>query len=220
MKITVILALSLLLACSAASGQTFKRHKLGETAQEFFSIATMAESGGRSARYCKDYLSNPKVLSAYEKAQRNIFDTNAIIRSADVKGCKAVFEALDGKETEVGARYAAEIGKGGVTFRDSKLVSIVFNLSEGTVLEDVVTDISAELGGARPTMSLDTKQNGFGATLQERKATWDVNKMMAVASEMRDFQYGDMGIVVIVADSEYFKKKEAERQANRPNTIH
>lgn len=145
---------------------------------------------------------------------------DAIIGSRDVTSCREVFEALDGKEVEVGARYATEIGKGSVTFRDSKLVSIVFNLNQGTVLEDVVTDISTEVGGVQPTMSVDTKQNGFGATLQERKATWGVSKVIAVAREMRDFQYGDMGILVIVADSEYFKKKEAERQANRPNTIH
>jgi hypothetical protein len=179
----------------------------------------MAEKGVLTTRYCKDYLSDPKVLKAYDKVQRNMFDTNARIQSVDVEGCRKVEKALDGREVEVGARYASEIGQGQVTFRDSHLVLIIFNLKAGTPLEDVVTDINKELVGVEPTMSLDTKLNGFGATLQQRKATWNANNVGVEASEMRDFRYGDMGVLVIVADSAYFKGKEAERQANRPSTI-
>jgi hypothetical protein len=82
-----------------------------------------------------------------------------------------------------------------------------------------VTDINKELGGVEPTMSIDTKQNGFGATLHQRKATWNANNVKVEASEIRDFRYGDMGVLVIVTDSAYFKTKEAEHQANRPSTI-
>ncbi len=184
----------------------------------------MAQNGLLTTRYCKDYLSDPKVLKAYDKAQHNIGDIKAITQSSDVEGCKKVEQALDGREVEVGARYASEIGYreigvGQVTFRDSKLVSIVFDLKQGTRLEDVVTDINKELGGVEPTMSIDTKQNGFGATLHQRKATWNANNVKVEASEIRDFRYGDMGVLVIVTDSAYFKTKEAEHQANRPSTI-
>jgi hypothetical protein len=220
MKILSLLALCVLTISSVASSQTFKQHKIGETAQQFFSTATMSEKGILTTTYCKDYLSDPKVLKAYEKAQRDTFDTRSLIQSSDVKGCREVQEALDGKNVEVGARYAAEVGKGSVTFRASKLVVMAFDLEKGTPLEDVITDISKELGGAQVTMSVDTLQNGFGATLQRRKAMWNANNLSVSAREVKDFQFGDLGIFVVVADAEYFKQKEAERQATRPNTIH
>jgi hypothetical protein len=179
----------------------------------------MAEKGILTTRCCEDYLSDPKILKAYEKIQRNMFDTNARIQSVDVEGCRKVEEALDGREVEVGARYGSEIGQGQVTFRDSKLVLMTFKLKAGTPLEDVVTDINEEFVGVEPTMSIDTKQNGLGATLHQRRATWNANNVSVEASEMRDFRNGDMGVLVIVAESTYFKAKEAERQANRPSNI-
>ncbi|MGB8783545.1 MAG: hypothetical protein WCD02_10540 [Terriglobales bacterium] len=218
MRISVPLV-CIVLVCSASS-QTFKRHKIGESAQEFFSIATMAEKGLPTTQYCKDYLGDPKVLKAYDIAEHSIGDVKAIIQSSDVKGCKAVEEALDGREVEVGARYASEIGQGNVTFRGSQLVMIVFNLEKGTPLDDVVADINKELGGVEPMMNVDTKQNGYGATLSQRKATWNTTNVTVEASEMRSFQYGNMGVLVIVTDSAYLKTKEAERQASRPSTIH
>lgn len=221
MKISVLAALCIAISCSTVSSQTFKRHKIGETVQEFFSIATVAEKGVPTTQYCKDYLSDPNVLKAYDKAQRNIGDYKVIIQSVDVEGCRKVEKALDGQEVEVGARYASEIGKGGeVTFRDSKLALMTFEVKAGTPLEDVVTDINKELAGVEPTMSVDTKQNGFGASLQQRKAAWSTNSLIVDANEMRDFRYGDLGILVIVADSAFFKAKEAERQAQRSSTIH
>jgi len=36
---------------------------------------------------------------------------------------------------------------------------------------------------------------------------------------MKDFEYGDMGVAVVVADSEYLKEKTT-REATRPSTIH
>jgi uncharacterized Fe-S cluster-containing protein len=38
--------------------------------------------------------------------------------------------------------------------------------------------------------------------------------------EKKDFEYGDMGVAVVVAASEYLKEKEATREARRPSTIH
>jgi hypothetical protein len=69
-------------------------------------------------------------------------------------------------------------------------------------------------------MSVETLQNGFGATLQQRKAVWNTKTLVVAASEVRDFQYGDLGVSVVVADSEYYEQQEVQRQANRSNTIH
>ena len=218
MKISVRLAFCIALIYSvSSSGQTFKQHKIGETAEQFFSIATMSGKG-TTAQYCKDYLSDPKVSKAYAKSQRNMFDTNAKMQSIDVEGCWKVQQAFEGKEVEIGARYASEVGKGTVTFRSSRLVLMAFDVPQAP-LDDVVTDISKELGDVQPTMSVDTKQNAFGASVQERKATWHANNLTVVANEVRDFRFGNMGVLVLVRDSEYFKQKDTERQANRVNTI-
>lgn len=204
----------------AATSQTFKQHKIGETAQQFFAIATMGEHQGTlTTKFCADYLSNPKVQKAYERKQRNMYDVGAITQSLDVDGCKAVQQALDGKEVQVGAGYASEVGTGNVTFRDSKLVVMAFDVG-GAVLEDAVADITKELGNVQPTMTVDTKQNGFGATLQARTARWSANNLTVTASEMKSFQYGNMGVSIIVGDSSYSKQKDAEREASRGSTIH
>jgi hypothetical protein len=204
---------------NAGGTQTFKKHTIGESPEQFFAVATMAENGSQTTAYCHLYLAEPKVQKAYVKAKKNIFDLNAHSQSVDVDGCHEVQDALDGKDVEVGARYASELGSGSVTFRKSKLALMVFDLKAGTPLDDVIADISKELNGAAPVLGVDTKQNGFGATLQQRKATWATKELTVEASESRDFRYGDMGILVIVADSDYFRQKEGERQANRRNTI-
>ena len=50
---------------------TFKEHRIGESAQEFFSIAKMAEKNGMlSTDYCRSYLNDPKVKKAIEKAKK------------------------------------------------------------------------------------------------------------------------------------------------------
>jgi hypothetical protein len=44
------------------SQPTFKEHRIGESAQEFFSIARVAEKNGMlSTDYCRSYLNDPKV---------------------------------------------------------------------------------------------------------------------------------------------------------------
>jgi hypothetical protein len=217
MKIS-LLSLGVILISVAASSQTFKHHKIGETAEQFFSVATMGESNESTTTFCTRYLSDPKVLKAFEKAQRNTLDLRANNESGYVTGCRDVQDALRGKHVEVGGRYALELGRGTVTFHNSKLVIMAFHVN-GT-LEDVITDVTKELGGISPTLSVETLQNGFGATLQQRKALWASNDLTVLASEVRDFQYGDQGITVVVADREYYRQKEAERQASRPSTIH
>jgi len=221
MKASLSLAALLLgVLCCPAPGQTFKGHKIGETAEQFFSIARMAEHNTLTKQYCKECLANPKVLKAYDRAKSHPSDLRAVLLSVDVDGCRSIQSALDGKDIRVDARYAAELGSGWADFHNARLVRLRLTLKAGTPIEDVVTDVSKELGGAEAVMSLVTRQAAVGGILQERRATWNVNNLQVEADEMRDFEYGDMGVAVVVADSAYLKEKEATREATRPSTIH
>jgi hypothetical protein len=215
MKFSVAL-MSLLfgLLCSAASGQMFKGHKVGESAKQFFSLATMAEHNTLTTQYCKDYLANSKVLKAYDRAKAHPDDDRALLQSRDVDGCRDVQSALDGKDVRVDARYAKELGGGWADFHNSRLVTLRFSVKAGSRFEDVVTDIGKELGGAQPMQSMVTRQSHVGNLLQERSANWNVNNLLVQAEEMKDSEDGDV-VVVTAADSEYFKEKEV----TRPSTI-
>ena len=215
MKISVILMVLLLgFFCCAASGQAFKGHKVGETAQQFFLIATITGHNVLTTRYCKSYLANRKVLKAYDRAKAHPDDARAILLSADVDGCRDVESALDGKDVRVGGRFANELGSGWADFHKSILVILSFSLKAGIPFEDVVTDIGKELGGAEPAKNMVTLQSHVASILQERRADWNAANLHVQADEMKD-ENGDVGIAVTVADSEYLK----EKQANRPSTI-
>jgi hypothetical protein len=86
MKLRRLLTLSLLAAGTAAFLQaqqpasestrntqpTFKEHRIGETAQQFFSIARVAEKNAMlSTDYCRSYLNDPKVKKTIEKARHS-----------------------------------------------------------------------------------------------------------------------------------------------------
>ncbi len=200
--------------CCAASGQVFKGHRIGETTQQFFSIATMTERNLHPPQYCKDYLANPKVLKAYNRAKTHPADARAVLVSADVDGCRDVQAAMDGKDVRVGARYANELGNGWADFHASRLLILSFTLKAGIPFEDVVTDISKDLEGAEPAKTMVTRQSSVGSLLQERRANWNANNLRVEADEMKN-EEGDVGITVTVADNEYLKEKEA----NRPSTV-
>jgi hypothetical protein len=73
MKVLIsLLALLLGFLCSTASSQVFKGHKIGETAEQFFSIATM--KGRPTTQYCRELLSDQTILKAYDRAKTNITD--------------------------------------------------------------------------------------------------------------------------------------------------
>ncbi len=214
MKISA--ALLVLFQCflsGAALGQVFKGHRLGETAQQFFSIAK-SEHNMLTTIYCKGYLANPKVLKAYERAKAHPDDAHAVLVSADVNGCRDVQAALDGKDVRVGARFATELNNGWAEFYKSRLVILTFTLNAGISFEDVVSDIDKELGGVEPARTTVTRQSRIGSILQERRANWIANNLEIQAEEMKDVD-DDLGISVTVVDSEYLKEKEA----NRPSTI-
>jgi len=215
MKSSVALMVLLLgFLCCAASGQVFKGHKVGETVQQFFSIATIPEYNTLTTQYCKDYLANRKVLKAYDRAKAHPDDTRAVLVSANVDGCRDVQSALDGKDVRVGGLYANELGSGWADFHKSRLMILSFSLKAGIPFEDVVTDISKELGGAEPATIVVTRQSHIGSLLHEHRADWNASNLHVQADEMKD-ENGDMGIAVTVADSEYLKQKDA----NRPSTI-
>ena len=201
--------------CCRASSQAFKGHRIGETAEQFFSIARMAEHNTPARQYCQDYLANPKVLRAYGRVKTHPDDTRAVALAIDVDGCRDVQSALGGQSVKVDARYAAELGGGWAEFNNARLLRFKFSLKKEIPFEDVVTDIGKELGGAESTTSLITRQVEGGAIVQERRAVWSVEHLHVQADEVKDYEFGGTEVAVTVAGSEYLKEKEA----TRPSTI-
>jgi len=210
-----LVALLLGILCSPASGQTFKGHKIGETAEQFFSIAQMAEHNVLAKQYCKECLANPKVMKAYGRTKSHPDDLHALLLSVDVDGCRGLQSVFDGKDVRVEARYAAELGSGWAEFHNARLVVLNFSVKAGALFDDVVADTVIELGGAEPVKSLVTRQITVGAIVQERKAVWNVSNLRVEADEVKDYEFGNTTVAVTVSDGEYLKQKEA----NRPSTI-
>jgi len=87
-KLSALLFILFSVMCSA---QTFKGHTIGETAEQFFSTATLMESHHQpTVAYCTEVLSKPKKHVGIE-----------------VQGCQNVMDALQGKDAVVGNRYAS-----------------------------------------------------------------------------------------------------------------
>lgn len=188
----------------------FKGHIIGETAEEFYSTAKMAESKGMAKDYCKALLADPKVMQSYAEAKRNILDTEALIASADVAGCQQVIVALQGKDATVGNRYAADLGPGGVGFHSGKLVSIRFEVH--AAYADVVADMVKKLG-AVSQQGFVTYQNGFGATYQYGKANWKSGDLAATVEEHEHF------VTVTVYDAKWSVEGLRQHEGNRPSTL-
>jgi hypothetical protein len=210
-----LVALLLAVLCCPARGQTFKGHTIGESAEQFFSIARMSEKSALAKQYCKDYLANPKVLKAYDRAKAHPSDVRALVLAIDVDGCRSIQLALDGKDVRVAARYAAELGAGWAEFHGGRLVALNFSAKAGSAFDDVVADLGKEFGGADPVKSVASRQIAEGALVKERKAVWNVNNLRVAADEVKDYEFGETAVAVTVSDSEYLKQKEA----NRPSTI-
>lgn len=181
-----------------------------------------------ASQYCKQLLSDSSRLAAWDRATEwertkismNEYDAKEFYSSSQIDDCRRVQAALDGRDAEIKSFELNNIGKGGKSaFHSLRLVMLSFTLEAGTSFEDVVSDISKELAAA-PTKSVVTSQNAFGGTLQEQKATWKLKNLQVETQEMRSFQYGDLGVFVGVADSEFLKAQEAARQTTRPSTIH
>lgn len=180
---------------------TFKGHQIGETTQQFFSIAQMGEHNGQlTTDYCKSVLFDPKRPHT----------------SVDIDGCRKVQAALGGRDAEVGIRYASELGNGTVTFHAGKLAVLSFSLQTATY-DDVVADMAKKLGSEAKS-GQNTYQNAFGATLVKRNATWMTDKLVATISEQKDFRYGNLGTSVIVGDRAYLDGVIKQKQS-RESTL-
>src|SRR5579864_8781651 len=172
MRSTSFLILLCAFLCGPSWAQVFKGHKVGETAEQFFSTTT-SSLVTVTPSYCKNYLNDPRVMKAYNKLQAMTIrdDINALQQSADVDACRAVQDALAGKDSKVPVRSCARSAThpactGDAYFSGSRLVILTFALEPGISFEDVLNDVTNEFRGSKPAMSLVTDQNGFGATLQ------------------------------------------------------
>lgn len=219
MVVSVLLAPRLVgqTATAPPKHPSIKGHRIGESAQDFFAVAQMGESRGKALDYCRTYLADPKVVRAYEKAQKDITNLDALQKSSDVNGCREVLAALEGKSVNVGARYATEIGKGSVTFENGKLVAM--DLMLDAMYNDVLADMTKKLGAA-PNEGQDILQNAYGAQLVQRYADWPNAAGLTVRmTELRSFRVSEPVTSVIVADADYVLRKKKERDNSRPSTL-
>ena len=147
----------------------FNGHTLGETAETFFSTATMMESKGVTKEYCKTLLNDTEAMKRYEASRTGINKKDFLL--SDVGGCKDVMAALRGERAPVGARYASELGKGQVVFVGGKLTA--FRLSTDSPYTDVVSEMTKRFRasgnkythGKGETKISGTRWNVDGATV-------------------------------------------------------
>jgi len=191
---------------SQNSQPTFKNHRIGESAQQFFSIAKMAEKDGTlSSEYCRLYLDDPKVKKAIEKDKRKTGeDATVSVTTMDVKGCNTIRAALSGQDVEIELRYAAEFGRGSARFVDGRLASVNFVVK--VPFDHVVEDMTGKLN-APPQLTVDTIQNAVGAIVNERKAIWTLPNMRVRLTEMQSLEGDSVGTLVSLADPEMMKHR-------------
>lgn len=188
------------------SQPTFKNHRIGESAQQFFSIAKMAEKDGTlSTEYCRFYLNDPKVKKAVEKNKRKAGeDATTSTATMDVEGCNTIRAALAGQDVEIELRYAAEFGRGSARFVGGQLASV--NFAVKAPFDHVVEDMAGKLN-APPQLAVDTIQNAVGAIVNQRKAIWTLPNMLVMLTEMQSLEGEDVGTLVSVSDPEMMKHR-------------
>lgn len=185
---------------------TFKEHRIGESAQQFFSIAKMAEKNGMlSTDYCRSYLNDPKVKKAIEKAKKKGGDDpSSLVATLDVAGCNNIQAALAGQNVEVEVRFAAEFGSGRAQFVAGHLASVRFVVTAS--FKDVVEDVTAKLN-VNPQLSVDKVQNAVGAILQPHRATWTLPNILVNVSEVHSLEGDIIGTEVSVYDPAMMKHR-------------
>ena len=186
---------------------TFKEHRIGESAQAFFSIAKMSEKSGMlSTDYCRLYLNDPKVKKAIEKAKKKGGDDpSALVAVMTVEGCHNIQAALAGQDVEVDVRFAAEFGSGSVQFIAGRLASVSFVVK--APFNDVVEDMTAKLN-AKPQQDVETSQNAIGAIIKLRKANWTLPNTLVKVSESKSLDGSDIGTEVSVTDLAIIKQRK------------
>jgi len=189
---------------------TFKEHRIGESAQEFFSIAKVAAKNGMlSTDYCRSYSNDPKVKKAIDKASRksaHVDDTSpsALLATMTADGCNTIQAALAGRDVEVNAQFAAEFGNGSVQFVAGRLASVSFAVEAPFI--EVVEDMTAKLN-AKPQLDVHTFQNPVGAMVRQQRAVWTLPNTLVRLSELHSLDGEDIGTAVSVSDPGIMKQR-------------
>jgi hypothetical protein len=201
------LAFAVILFGSTLFAQTiqFKGHAIGETAQQFFSIATIMESHQPTIEYCATLLNNQKTMKKHL----------GFFMAAETQDCQEVMASLQGMDAEVGNRFASALGPGTTRFHAGKLVYMKFIMDSPYI--DVVADMTQKLNSS-PEQIYVPYQNGFGATFQRRKAVWGLGNLMAIVEES-SVPYGGETLLVTICDSNGTEESSQEHKANRPSTL-
>jgi hypothetical protein len=117
---------------------------------------------------------DPDAVKRYETSRTGPNRKDFLL--SDLPGCRDVIAALQGKGVPVGARFASELGKGGVAFADGKLV--MFQLDLEKPFADVVSDIKKRLGVAGHANDMTVQGT------KTKTMTWNVNGVFAHAFEI------------------------------------
>jgi TonB family protein len=158
----------------------FGGHTLGEPADVFFSTARVSDSNQLTKDYCKALLDDAKTkeqMRQYEEVQKDggVFALGKKDFSfLDVGNCKQAMAALEGKQASVGARLAAEIGKGSALFASGRLS--VVTLTVDSSYADTVSDMERRFGvpgkkdtvsrtGWPPVQEMRWERDGVGAAV-------------------------------------------------------
>jgi hypothetical protein len=185
---------------------TFKEHRIGESAQAFFSIAKVADKNGMlSTDYCRAYLNNSKVKRAIDKAKRKgESDSSSLVATIITEGCNNIQAALAGQDVEVDVRFAAEFGSGQVRFVAGRLASVRFVVKAS--FNDVVEDMTAKLN-ASPQLDVETFQNSVGAIVNQHRAMWTLPNFFVKVTELQSLEDDNIGTEVSVADPAMVKHR-------------
>jgi hypothetical protein len=187
---------------------TFKEHRIGESAQEFFSIARVTEKNGMlSTDYCHSYFNDPKVKKAIDKASKKSADDpspKSLVATMTVESCNNIKAALAGQDVELDVLFAAEFGKGSVQFVGGRLASVIFVVK--APFNEVVEDMNAKLN-AKPQLDVHTFQNSVAAIVNQRRAKWTHPNFLVKVSELQSLEGDSMGTEVSVSDPEMMKHR-------------
>jgi len=185
---------------------TFKAHRLGESAQEFFSIAKMEGNEGMlSTEYCRQYFNDPRVKKAIEKAKRRSGEGQPLPAALmNLEGCNRIQAALAGGNVDIELRFAAEFDSGSARFVAGRLASLDFIVNP--LFNDVVEDMTAKLE-AKPQIGVETIQNSVGAIVKRRNASWTLPNTVVRVTELHSLEGGDIGTTVSVSDPEILKHR-------------
>jgi TonB family protein len=190
---TLLLAPLGLLAQFSSPDLRFGGHTLGEPADVFFLTARTAESKQPTKDYCKSLLEDAKTkekVQQYDAVAKNggVFALNKKDFSfLDVGNCKQVMLSLEGKQANVGARLASEIGKGSALFASGKLSA--FNLTPDSPYAEVISDMEKRFGS--PGQKAIVSRPGW-PPLQEMR--WEREGVLAAVWKN---QFSDGAIVIV-----------------------